>query len=153
MQQQQLERQTLQSEMAATQLGIAKVERGAQQGRADAAAGVSGRAPGPATRGTRSPVALKANQLEPLTHTLMPLIGSLRKARKRHLEAAAGVQAQERPMDADSSCLLSSAYPGAPGATLPLPRTRARARALRARTLRTAQAGVEPEARTLNPEP
>ena len=43
MQQQQLERQTLQSEMAATQLGISKVERDAQQGRAEAAGAVSGR--------------------------------------------------------------------------------------------------------------
>jgi hypothetical protein len=108
MQQQQLERQTLQSEMAATQLGIAKVERGAQQGRADAAAGVSGRRKEWLARDVCA-VALKANQMEALTHTLMHIIGSLRKARKRHLEAAAGVQDKESQMDADSSFLMSSA--------------------------------------------
>jgi hypothetical protein len=108
MQQQQLERQTLQSEMQATQLGIGKVERGAQQGRADAAAGVTVRKRERLARDVCA-VSLKANQMEALTHTLMHVIGSLRKGRKRHLEAASGMHDKESQMDADSSFLMSSA--------------------------------------------
>ena len=108
MQQQQLERQTLHSETQATQLGIGKVERGAQQGRADAAAGVTVRRRERLARDVCA-VALKANQMEALTHTLMHVIGSLRKGRKRHLEAATGMHDKETQMDADSSFLMSSA--------------------------------------------